>query len=1230
MDHPADPNVFETANAGFAQALYEDYLRDPESVEPEWRRLFESGRVGERPAAGNGASAATGNNGGGLGAAPVPAVAPMAAPAAPHGSVAAIKGPAARLVQNMTESLSVPTATTFREIPVKALESARARFNAGLKTAGRAEKASFTHFIAWALVQGARQHPVMGQSFALIDGVPHRVTPDGIHLGLAVDVERKDGSRGLVVPVLKHAEQMTYPQFQAAYDAIVEKARTNKLMPDDFAGGSMTLTNPGGLGTVASVPRLMAGQGSIIAVGAIAYPPEFASASPETIAQLGIGKVMTITSTYDHRVIQGAESGAFLRTVEQLLAGGEGFYQGIFAAFELTHSADSGDRRTALLSPAIPPSPPTSSSSSSSPSVDLTQVAAAMALVKAYRTHGHLAARLDPLESEPAGDPALDPASLGLTPEAMGKIPASVLRIAVPGQTLADALPSLQATYCGTIAYEVEHVSDHGQRVWLRQMIESGAHRPPRSREDRLLLLDRLIAVETFERFLHKAYLGQKRFSIEGVDMLVPMLDLVIELAADRGAREVVVGMAHRGRLNVLTHNVGRPYVTIFAEFEGGKKVEGGFAPPDEGTGDVKYHHGADGAYRTRSGKAITVALAHNPSHLEFVGPVVDGRARAQQTQRRGQEAVHDPVVAVPVVIHGDAAFAGQGVVAETLNLGALRGYRVGGTLHLITNNQVGFTTDMTDARSTRHASDLAKGFDIPIIHVNADDAEACLAAVRLGNLYRDEFHRDVLIDLVGYRRWGHNEGDEPSYTQPLMYERIKNHPTARELYAAQLVKDGVLTAEEAEARYAASYQRLVEIQQGFKASAPQTPAGGTAGLGVKVPSGEVVDTAVPADQLQALNAQLLVVPEGFTVHPKLKRQLERRIPAMGPEGGIDWGHAEALAFASLLTEGVPIRLTGQDTERGTFSHRHLVLHDAVTGQTVTPISRLPGALAAFEVYNSPLSELATLGFEYGYANAAPETLVLWEAQFGDFINGAQVIVDQFIAAGLSKWGVTNRLTLLLPHGYEGQGPEHSSARLERFLQQGAEGNFRVANCTTPAQFFHLLRRQARRNRIRPLVVFTPKSLLRLPQAASHLEELTTGTFRPVIDDPDQGVQARAATIERVVLCSGKIYYDLLNEAVKRGDRRPAIVRLEGLYTFPEDSLKAVLARYPAAREVIWAQEEPRNMGAWSYVAPKLDSLVNAGQVVSYTGRPERASPAEGYPNAHAAEQARIVAEALG
>jgi len=1226
-----DPNVFETANAGFAQALYEDWLRDPETVSPEWQSLFESGRIGERPAGGNGAgrpvatALSESSSTPGIDSAPTP-------PAPADAGATPIKGPAARLVQNMNESLSVPTATSFREIAVAALERARAELNTALQEAGRPEKLSFTHFIAWALVQALKAHPDMAHAFRMVDGVPHRVVPDGIHLGLAVDVARKDGSRGLVVPVLKGAEAMGYAEFHTAYDELVERARTGKLLPDDFTGATVSLTNPGGLGTVASVPRLMAGQGTIIAVGALGYPPEFATASEDTIRDLRLSKVMMLSSTYDHRIIQGAESGSFLRTVEGLLQGAPGFYEGIFDAFGLAGGraegrtgvrADglAGRRAAGPGGAAVPATPP------DYPSTSLEHVAGAMALVDALRTHGHLAAQLDPLGSDPPGDPALDPASVGLSEAEMRAIPARVLRVAAPGETLTDALPNLRAIYCGTIAYEVEHVSDHIQRAWLRERIESGQYRALPSPAQRKALYDRLVSVESFERFLHKAYLGQKRFSIEGVDLLVPMLDLVFEIAAEHGAREVVVGMAHRGRLNVLTHNIGRPAVTIFAEFEGGKNLETGLAP-DEGTGDVKYHHGAEGVFVTGTGRAVTVALAHNPSHLEFVGPVVDGSARARQTQRRGPEPHQDTAVAVPVVVHGDAAFAGQGVVAETLNLNALKGYRVGGTIHIITNNQVGFTTDVDDARSTRHASDLAKGFDIPIIHVNADDAEACLSAVGLAMGYRREFHRDVLIDLVGYRRWGHNEGDEPSYTQPRMYERIREHPTARELYGRALVDAGVLTEEEVQARYDAAYQRLVEIQQGFKASAshvsPSQPAP------PRIIPGEQVDTAVPADQLVALNRELLTWPDGFTVHPKLRKQLERRHQAMGEEGGIDWGHAEALAFASLLTEGVHLRLTGQDTERGTFSHRHLVLHDANNGRAHAPIQHLSGALATFEVYNSPLSELATLGFEYGYATAASDALVLWEAQFGDFINGGQVIVDQFIAAGMAKWGVTNRLTLLLPHGYEGQGPEHSSARVERFLQLAAEHNFRVANCTTPAQYFHLLRRQAKRGRVRPMIAFTPKSLLRLPQAASRLDDLTHGAFQPVIDDPDSGVQDRASELGRIVFCTGKVYYDLLAEAAKRGERQSAIVRIEGLYSFPEDAMRVVLGRYPGAHEVIWAQEEPRNMGAWAYVAPRLQGLLPEGVTLRYSGRPDRASPAEGYPSAHASEQARIVAEALG
>jgi 2-oxoglutarate dehydrogenase E1 component len=855
-------------------------------------------------------------------------------------------------------------------------------------------------------------------------------------------------------------------------------------------------------------------------------------------------------------------------------------------------------------------------------------VAAAMSLVKAHRTHGHLAARLDPLGSEPIGDPALDPDRLEprLTAELQAVIPAKVLRLHVPGETLAEALPRLRETYCGTIAYELEHISSHEQRVWLRKAIESGRYRQDLSADEKRKLLRRLSDVEGFEHYLRRAFLGQKQFSIEGLDVMVPMLDEALELGAEDGAREVVIGMAHRGRLNVLAHVVGRPYDGILREFEGERVLEAVSHDPEGGSGDVKYHHGAEGTRKTEHGD-VRVTLVANPSHLEYVDPVVEGSTRALQTNHESSEEAHDPSSALAVLIHGDAAFPGQGVVAETLNLQELDGYTTGGTLHLIANNQVGFTTDPEEGRSTRYSSDLAKGFDTPIIHVNADDAEAAIAAIRLAMAFRARFRHDVVVDLVGYRRYGHNEGDEPSYTQPLMYKTIEEHPSVRELYAGKLAAEGVLSREEADELVQAVQAGMRKAHEALKASFASS--GGTKERRIGRGADAQIETAVHADGLRELNEQLIAVPDGFTVHPKLQKALERRRETLGEEGGIDWAQAEGLAFATLLTDATPVRLTGQDTERGTFSHRHLVLHDYQTGAKHVPIEHLPDARAPFKVYNSPLSEMAALGFEYGYSVSCPRALVLWEAQFGDFVNSAQVIVDQFIVSGLSKWGQSSRLTLLLPHGYEGNGPEHSSARLERFMQLAAQENIRIVNCSTAGQYFHVLRRQALHPKARPLVLLTPKGLLRLKQATSRLDELTRGSFRQIIDDSALDEDAKRE-VDRLVLCSGKIYYDIVGHEAYKDVEGVGVVRLEQLYPFPVAAYDELLSRYPTISEVVWAQEEPQNMGAWRAIRHRLEEGLPAEVELRYVGRPWRASPSEGYPTAHMLEQDRIARECLG
>jgi len=1219
-DDPADRSPLDEAleglNAGYVAAVYESYKTDPASVEPEWRRLFDAGYGGFEPARSAApspapAGATNGESGPPPGPTPESGEPSAGAPPGPR----PLKGPSGRLAANMAASLAVPTATSFRDLGVAVLEGRRRQLN----DLAAPRRISFTHLIGYAIARTAGEQPGLTRAFVDVDGAPHVLEPETVNLGLAVDVERPDGSHFLVVPVIRGAQALDFASFHDRYETLVAGARAATLGPDDYAGATITLTNPGTLGTTASVPRLMVGQGAIIATGAI--------------RDVGAARVMTITSTYDHRVIQGAESGAFLRRVAELLDGADDFYDAIAGSLGVSLAELPAVEPPASLGAPAPGAQQPIVTGPAGPAVtvsgaDLGHMASAMALIDAYRLYGHLAATLDPLGTPPRGDPALDPEFHGLDPDSVDRISADLLDVHVPGDTLAEVLEGLRATYSGTIAYEVEHIANHAERRWLREAIESGWHRSPLKRKQRRRLLARLSAVEGLEHFLHKAYLGQKRFSIEGLDTMVPMLDLVLELVAERGTRRAVIGMAHRGRLNVLTHIVGLPLESVLAEFEAGRGPARRRRGENE-IDDVKYHLGASGVHETAHGD-MAVTLMPNPSHLEAVDPVVEGRARAEQTDHSGPTVKRDPSVTLSILIHGDAAFTGQGVVAETFNLSRLPGYANGGTVHLIANNQVGFTTSVREARSTTWASDLAKGFDLPIIHVNADDPEACLAAVRLAMAYRAEFDGDVVIDLVGYRRYGHNEADEPSYSQPLMYQAIAEHLSVRELYARSLVADHAISASDADDLVADARKNLAARQAAVrKQHADPSLDRGDEELPQERPAEPA--TAVTRKALLQLNSELHAIPGGFNLNAKLVRQIDRRRAALDSEDrAIEWGHAETLAFGSLMADGVPIRLSGQDTVRGTFSQRHQTLVDTKSGANWTPIHHLSTSQASFEVINSPLSEYAPLGFEYGYAVTAQRALVLWEAQFGDFVNGAEIVIDQFVIAGLAKWRQTSRLTLLLPHGYEGQGPEHSSARLERFLALGAEGNIRVAYPTTAAQYFHLLRRQGLHPELRPLVVMTPKSLLRLSEASSSIGDLSSGTWAPVLDDPDRQTDAAASAVRRVLLCSGKIYYDLALSEYRADTPDLALVRVEQLYPFPTDAVAWVLSRYPGATRVSWAQEEPRNMGARKFVLPRIRSLVPMEIPLGDVSRPERSRPAEGYPAAHAAEQARIVRDAFG
>ena len=1111
-----------------------------------------------------------------------------------------LKGMAKSLATNMDASLSVPTATSVRTIPAKLLIDNRIVINSHLGRT-RGGKVSFTHILAFAIVRALKEFPSQNVYYDEIDGKPAAVSPANINLGLAIDIPKEDGTRALLVPNIKRAQKLNFAEFLAAYEDLVKRARLNKLTADDFAGSTISLTNPGGIGTVHSVPRLMKGAGCIIGAGALEHPAEFQGMSEQQLARLGVSKTITLTSTYDHRVIQGAGSGEFLKKIHELLLGERGFYDEIFADLRIPYEPI----RWAIDFDA-------------ESETQLTKESRVQELINAYRVRGHLMADIDPLEYRQRSHPDLDVLTHGLSLWDLDRAFHTQNFGGKPHALLRDILKILRDTYCRTVGIEYMHIQNPEERKWFQEKLEKPYEKP--TREQQLRILEKLNESEAFETFLQTKFVGQKRFSLEGGESTIAALDAIITAAAQKGLQEVNIGMAHRGRLNVLTNVAGKTYGQVFKEFEGNKD-----GSSVQGSGDVKYHLGTDGTFTAPDGSQIRVTLAANPSHLEAVNPVLEGIVRAKVDSVNGSASNHYPFL--PILIHGDAAFAGQGVVTEVLNMSMLRGYRVGGTVNIVINNQVGFTTPPSESRSMTYCTDWAKGIQAPIFHVNGDDPEAVVRVAQLAFEFREQFQKDVVIDLVCYRRRGHNEGDDPSMTQPLMYNLIEAKRSVRTLYLESLIGRGDITQEEFEQANARFQQELenafVEVHEATSKPAELTPR--PVGIGTTASDHPQIahETAISRQVVEQIGDAHNNLPPGFNVHPKLQQLLQKRVE-MSREGGIDWGFGELLAFGSLILEGKPVRLAGQDSRRGTFVQRHAVFHDRVNGQEWIPLRNLSPEQAKFYVYDSLLSEYAAMGFEYGYSVEAQNSLTLWEAQFGDFANGAQTIIDEFISSAEQKWGQHSGVVLLLPHGYEGQGPDHSSARIERYLQLCAENNMTVAQPSTPASHFHLLRRQAYSTPRRPLVVFSPKSMLRLKAASSSVEDFTNGTFRPVIDD-EQGLDKNAVT--RVIFCSGKIYWDLLAESQKRNDGKTAIVRVEQLYPTPVDEIKAIYAQYPNA-ELVWAQDEPTNQGPWTYIGLFLPKYMN-GQVAKIVARPASASPATGSAKHHAAEQADLIERAF-
>ena len=1207
------------ANEWLVDEMYERYLQDPNSVDASWVALFST----TKPTTANSpATSATNTPRGGIPPTPKSAqsapVIPVATPVVPQevvrpspiassptpadpvvkpvpvletpsaAAIEVLRGVPGRVVQSMEASLSVPTATSVRVIPAKLLIDNRIVINNHLKRA-RGGKVSFTHLIAYAMIKALRAMPEMNSFYTHLEGKPAVAHPEHINLGIAIDLPKADGTRQLLVPSIKGCEDLDFAQFWATYEETVHKARTGALTVDDYAGTTVSLTNPGTIGTVHSVPRLVVGQAMILGVGSLDYPAEYQGASEETLARLAVSKVVTLTSTYDHRIIQGAQSGDFLRRIHELLLGSDNFYDEIFAALRIPYEpirwvADIEFARDE----------------------EINKTARVQQLIHAYRTFGHLMADIDPLEYKQRSHPDLDVVTHGLT---LWDLDREFATGGFGGKTfmkLRKILGILRDSYCRSIGVEYMYIQDPVERTWVQEKVETPAQKFPR--EEHLRILHKLNGAEAFEAFLQTKYVGQKRFSLEGGETVIPLLDAVISAAAESGMEEVCIGMPHRGRLNVLANIAGKSYGQIFQEFEGHYEQNA-----VAGTGDVKYHLGTEGVFTSESGAQTKIYLAANPSHLEAVNPVLEGVVRAKQDHLNQREAYS----VLPILMHGDAAFAGQGVVVETLNLSLLSGYRTGGTIHIIVNNQVGFTTSPHASRSSTYATDVAKTISAPIFHVNGDDPEACVRVARLAYEYRQKFNKDVIIDMLCYRRRGHNEGDEPSFTQPLMYKLIDAKRSTRTLYTEALIGRKEITLEEAE-EVARDYQAQLEAV--FAAVHNLQPEEDVRIVVPEVPAPATVNTSIDEATARRIAQTQTDVPEGFSVHPKLTPQLAKRVEMLN-DGTIDWSMGETLAFGSLLLEGKPIRLAGQDSRRGTFSSRHAVIIDKENGNEWTPLRGLISDENQFFVIDSLLSEYAAMGFEYGYSVARPEALVMWEAQFGDFGNGAQTIVDEFVATSLQKWGERSGVVLLLPHGYEGQGPDHSSARIERYLAQSAEGNMTVAQPSTPASYFHLLRWHAMNPAQRPLVIFTPKSMLRMKAAASSLADFTSGHFQTVI--PDDSV----TNATRVIFCSGRIYYDLIAERKRLGEESTAIIRVEQFYPLPARELAEEAAKHPRAN-LLWVQDEPANQGPWPYVGLHTLEIFD-GRTLRRVSRRDTASPATGNHYVHDEEAKALLMEAF-